>query len=85
MGPLTASSVSPEGQGGNAAGYASVWLKGAHTVPVTGAITSIGQPVYIPLAGGALTATSGSTAHWGNALELKGAGTAPIRVRVRRV
>lgn len=73
-----------EGEGGNPALFASVMLKGAHKLPVTGAITVIGQRVFIPAAGGALTATVGTNVLFGQALELKAAGTATITVRVAR-
>ena len=74
-----------EGEGGNADNYATVWLKGAHKVPVTGAVATIGLPIYIPPAGGALTTTATNNALWGNALETKGSGTGTITVRIRRV
>lgn len=73
-----------EGEGGNPDLSASVMLKGSHSLPVTGAITAIGQAVYIPVAGGALTATAGTNALFGHALELKAAGTSTINVRVAR-
>jgi hypothetical protein len=74
----------PEGQGGNADGFATVWLKSSAVLPVTGAVTAIGQPIYIPPTGGALTTTATNNVKWGNALALKGAGTAPLHVRVAR-
>lgn len=82
VGGLVGVTETAEGEGGNPAGKASVRLAGARTVPVTGAITAVGQPVYIPTAGGALTATSTSNVLWGHALETKASGTAPIVVRI---
>lgn len=73
-----------EGEGGNPALYASVMLKGAHKLPVTGAVTVIGQAIYIPIAGGALTTTVGTNCLFGHALETKAAGTSTITVRVAR-
>ena len=73
-----------EGRGGNATGSASVSLTGAYRLSVSGAVTAIGAPVYIPPAGGGLTTTATSNEVWGHALETKGAATAPILVRVSR-
>lgn len=84
VGGLVGVTETKEGEGGNVDGNASVWLKGSHRLPVTGAITAIGQPVYIPAAGGALTATVGTNVLYGHALELKGAGTGTIIVRIAR-
>lgn len=85
VGSIVGITETAEGAGGNADNYATVWRKGSHRVPVTGAITAIGQPVYIPAAGGALTATVGTNVLWGYALELKGAGTATIHVALAKV
>jgi predicted RecA/RadA family phage recombinase len=74
-----------EGEGGNADNYATVWCKGAFKLPVTGAITAIGQPVYIPTAGGALTATSTSNTLFGYALATKGSGVGTIPVKISQV
>ena len=73
-----------EGQGGNAAGFATVWRKGAHRVPVTTAVAAIGDRIFIT-PGGALTATASGNTLWGHALATKGAGTAPIPVAIARV
>jgi len=67
----------------DAKGTATVWLKGAHRVPVTGAVSTVGGPVYIN-SGGTLTATATDNTLFGHALETKGSGTAPIVVRVKR-
>lgn len=85
VGSIVGITQTKEGEGGNPDGSASVWTKGAHRVPVTGAITAVGQPVYIPTAGGALTATVGTNVVWGYALETKATGTASIVVKLARV
>jgi predicted RecA/RadA family phage recombinase len=68
----------------DADGNATVWLKGAHRLDVTGAIAAVGTPVYIN-SGGTLTATATDNTLFGHALETKGSGNAPIVVRVARV
>ena len=85
VGSLVGITQTGEGKGGNADGYATVWRKGAHEVPVAGAITAVGQPVYIPPAGGGLTATVGSNVIGGYALATKGSGTGPLTVAIARV
>lgn len=82
-GGLKGVTETPEGQGGNIDGEASVSLKGAYRLPVTGAVAK-GAAVYIPAAGGALTATATGNVLYGHALETKGSGTAPIVVRIAR-
>jgi len=73
------------GEGGNDPDRASVWTKGAANVPVTGAITAVLQKVYIPPAGGALTATATGNTLWGYALETKGSGVGVIPVKIAQV
>lgn len=73
------------GEGGNASTNATVWMKGAHDFPVTGAIAAVGTPVYIPTAGGALTATSTSNTLFGYALATKGSGVGTIPVKIAQV
>lgn len=84
VGGLVGVTETAEGEGGNAPGAASVRLAGARRVSVTGAIAAVGTPVYIPAAGGALTATATGNTVWGYALETKGTGTAEIVVRISR-
>ena len=55
-----------EGDGQNAKGYASIKSHGAWKVPVTGAVASVGDPIYISEAG-VLSADS-TGARWGVAL-----------------
>ena len=64
--------------GGNAEGHASVWLDGSHTFPVTGAVTEVGQAIYIT--DGALTATAGG-ALFGAALATQAEdGDLPVKI-----
>ena len=69
----------PTGGVGNAPGYATVKLDGAYNLTVTGAIASVGLPVYITGAN-ALTATSTGNKVFGYALATKGAGAGVIPV-----
>lgn len=85
VGSLPGYAKTAVGEGGNATGYATVWMKGAADVPVTGAVTAIGSPVYIPTAGGALTTTASGNTVWGYALATKGAGVGTIPVKIAQV
>jgi predicted RecA/RadA family phage recombinase len=56
---------------------------GVFTVSVTGAIASVGLPVYITSATGALVVAAGVGIQlFGHALETKGAGAGSIKVRI---
>lgn len=68
----------------NSAGNASCRLgKGVASVSVTGAIASVGLPVYITSATYALVvAPAVGVQLYGHALETKGAGAGTIRVRL---
>jgi predicted RecA/RadA family phage recombinase len=67
----------------DAAGFATVATKGAFNVSVTGAIASVGLPVYITSATGALVVAPGVGIQlFGHALATKGAGAAVILVRL---
>jgi predicted RecA/RadA family phage recombinase len=71
--------------GGNVTGNASVWLVGAHDVPVSTTTTrAIGDPIYIITASNVLTTTDNSGANplFGHAVEAKSA-TANEVIRVR--
>lgn len=65
-------------QGGNVNGYASVGLKGAYRLDVTGALEPL-DAVYITTAG-ALTATAGTNVRFGYSLTTKGSGSGPATV-----
>lgn len=74
-----------EGEGGNPAGYASVWMEGVFRVPVTTTTTlAVGAPVYIT-GGGALTPVSTSNTLWGYAIEPKGSSAQTIAVKLAKV
>lgn len=67
----------------DASGNAVVATKGVHNVSVTGAIASVGLPVYITSATGALVVAPGTGIQlYGHALATKssGAGVIPVRL-----
>lgn len=67
----------------DSAGKAMVATSGAYKVSVTGAIASVGLPVYITSATGALVVAPGAGIQlFGHALETKGAGAGTILVRL---
>ena len=75
----TSRATTSEWGGGNAAGEASVWLDGSHYLEVAGAITEVGQAVYI--VDGALTATAEGGDLFGAALATQaGDGTIPVKI-----
>ncbi len=65
-------------------GTATVWLKGGHRLTVTGAVTNVGDPIYITAAG-ALNVTPTDNTLFGHALETKAAAASEIVVRIARV
>lgn len=73
-----ADSYNEDWNGGNGEGYATVSLKGAYRLPVTGALT-VSQPVYITAAR-ALTATATGNVRFGWAYEAKGTGVGEVTV-----
>lgn len=77
-GVLNGVTQTAEGEGGNAAGKATVWLKGAFTLTVTGAVTTELQPIYIVTASNTLDVDDNSAANplFGYALSLKSGATA---------
>ena len=64
----------------NPNGYATCWLKGAHTFNVAFA-ANIGDPIYIT-PGNALTATASGNSLYGAALTTKAAAAGPLTVRI---
>lgn len=84
VGGLVGVTQTAEGEGGNTDGHATVWLKGAHALSVTGALAAVGTPVYIT-SSNTLTATATDNTLFGHALETKGSGAGVITVRVGRV
>lgn len=82
----------PEGEGvGVGAGEAIVDMVGAYEIAVTGAVTYVGQPIYMTgtpssnKLAAALTATSTDNTLWGYSLATKGSGTAALLVRPAQV
>jgi len=65
-------------------GTATVRLKGAFDLEVTGAVSNVGDPVYITSAG-ALNVTSEGNTLFGYALATKTAAAAVIPVRIAQV
>lgn len=81
VGGLVGIAQTNRGEGGNADTHASVWLKGAHEVQSSFAVTDVGTPVYITSAG-ALTATASGNVLFGHALTTKSATAGPLVVRI---
>lgn len=72
------------GASSNKAGWASVALKGAARLTVTGAVTVVGAPIYIVTSNNTLVVTDNSGANplYGHALGLKASGAGEIIVRI---
>jgi predicted RecA/RadA family phage recombinase len=68
----------------DASGFATVQVgDGVFTLSVTGALATVGLPVYITSATGALVVAAGAGIQlFGHNLDTKGAGAGSIRVRV---
>lgn len=77
VGALNGVAQTARGEGGNVPENASVWLDGAHRFQVTGAVKTVGDPIYIE--GGKLNATG--TVVFGAALETQ-AGDGVIAVKI---
>lgn len=84
VGILMGVTLTKEGEGGNPAGTATVRMAPGpvHNLSVTGAVTAIGQPIYIVTADNTLTTTVGSNTLYGAALALKAAGASVIPVKI---
>ncbi|PZR55230.1 hypothetical protein DNL40_02345 [Xylanimonas oleitrophica] len=65
-------------------GTATVWRAGAFNLSVTGAVTNVGDPVYIT-SSGQLTATATDNTLFGYALATKAAAAAEIPVAIAQV
>lgn len=83
VGSIVGVALTKEGEGGNANGYATVQTEGVVEVSVTGAIASVGLPVYITAAYAVNTTNTNSL--FGYALETKGAAAGVIRVKLAKV
>lgn len=67
--------------GGNADGYASVWLDGSHYLPVVGAVANVGAPIYIGTDGKLAAAKPSGGSTFGAALATQtGDGTIPVKI-----
>lgn len=84
VGSLMGVTETAEGEGGNADGSASVRLKGVFNLSVTGAVSNVGDPVYIT-SGNALNTTASGNTLYGYALATKGASAGVIPVRISQV
>lgn len=84
VGSIIGVTATAEGEGGNAEGYATVWREGSYELPVTGAIASVGLPVYITSAN-VLTATATDNTLFGYSHGTKGTGTGPLPVILAQV
>lgn len=84
VGVLTGVTLTTEGEGGNADGYATVSMPPSpvHNVTVTGAVTAIGQAIYIVAADNSLTVTASTNKLYGAALALKDATASVIPVKL---
>lgn len=80
VGGLNGVAMTAISEGGNPTGSASVQLAGVFDVTVTGAVTNVGDPVYIA-AGGGINVTN-TNPLFGHALASKAAAAGVIPVRV---
>ena len=81
VGGLNGVTQTKEGEGGNADGFATVWLKGAHSFTVAFAVASIGLPIYIT-SGNVLSEVSAGNSLYGHALSTKAAPSGLLTVRI---
>lgn len=84
VGSIIGVTATAEGKGGNVDGNATVWTEGVYKLSVDGA-TTVGMPLYKAAASNDLTPTATGNTLFGYALEVKGAGTAPVRVKLAKV
>lgn len=84
VGSIIGVTATAEGEGGNAPGTATVWREGSYELQVTGAIASVGLPVYITSAN-VLTATATDNTLFGYSHGTKGTGTGPLPVILAQV
>ncbi|MGQ4574900.1 capsid cement protein [Dermabacteraceae bacterium P7006] len=80
VGVLNGVAVTGRGEGGNPEGNASVWLDGIWALQVKGAVTNVGDIVYITDAR-EITTTKGSNKPFGAALDTQsGDGVVPVKI-----
>lgn len=83
VGELVGVCQTKEGEGGNAAGFASVALEGVFEFTVAFASATYGLPVYINTTTYALTATTATGLRlFGHTMSTKSAPSGPLRVRL---
>ena len=85
VGSIVGVTATAEGQGGNPDGFASVWCEGVYHLDVSTTVGAVGTALYKAAGSTALTTTATGNALFGYALETKGTGTAPIRVKLAKV
>ena len=81
VGGLNGVTQTKEGEGGNPALSATVWLAGAHKVTTAFAVAAVGTPIYITAANALSDTASGNTL-FGHALTTKAAASGPLTVRI---
>lgn len=85
VGSIIGVAATDKGKGGNPADNASVWTEGVYDLPVSTTVGAVGTALYKAAGTAALTTTATSNTLFGYALETKGSGTAPIRVKLAKV
>lgn len=91
LGDVPAVTSTKEGEGGNAAGRASVQTKGVFPLAITDAVSTEGTKVYLT-SGGALTTTSSGNTLFGRTVHspegiggTKSSGAGTVNVRLAKV
>jgi predicted RecA/RadA family phage recombinase len=93
IGSLVGVTATARGEGGNLPTHASVLMDDrAYVLPVDGAITGPGQPIYIVAADNTLTVTAGSNTLFGYSVSMpdnkyasKATGVGPALVKLAKV
>jgi len=86
VGSLIGVTATDEGAGGNADGYATVWMHGAYNLPVVAAAAmTVGQAVYFKSDGSLVDASSGNTLFGYALAAVAEAGTVTIPVKLAKV
>lgn len=61
-------------------GNATVWMDGSTVQTVTGAVASVGLPIYVKAADGTLSTTATDALLFGHALGTKAAAAGPLEI-----
>lgn len=85
VGSIIGVAATDKGAGGNVADNASVWTEGVYNLNVSTTVGAVGTALYFATGSKALTTTATANTLFGYALETKGTGTAPIRVKLAKV